>query len=106
MGSDDRAREHLRIDYGAFASTHALSHRTHSPLAAGDARRRPMGEPMAAARVPPTRPLRSTGGPASTRPTPRRRFPAFQVSSSPGRRPRPLPRPPVAPAEAAAGARN
>ena len=45
MGSDDRAREHLRIDYGAFASTHARSHRTHSPLAAEDARRRPMGSP-------------------------------------------------------------
>ena len=62
MGSDDRAREHLRIDYGAFASTHALSHRTHSPLAAEDARRRPMGEPMAAARVRPTRPLRGRRG--------------------------------------------
>ena len=52
MGSDDRAREHLRIDYGAFASTHARSHRTHFPPAARDARRRPMGEPTAAARVP------------------------------------------------------
>ena len=62
MGSDDRAREHLRIDYGAFASTHALSHRTHSPLAAKGARRRPMGEPVAAARVRPTRPLRGRGG--------------------------------------------
>ena len=46
MGSDDRAREHLRIDYGAFASTHALSPRTHPSLAAKDARRRPLGEPM------------------------------------------------------------
>jgi hypothetical protein len=36
--------------------------RTHSPRAAGAARRRPMGEPMAAARVRPTRPLRGRRG--------------------------------------------
>ena len=56
------------------------------PAPAGDARRRPMGEAMAAARVRPTRPLRATAGPR--RPAPRRaaripRVPGFQFARSP-----------------------
>ena len=46
----------------ACASTRALPHRTHFPPAAGDTRGRPMGEPTAAARVRPTRPLRAPAG--------------------------------------------
>ena len=74
-----------------------------------DARRRAMGEAMAAARVRPTRALRATAGPR--RPAPRRaartpRVPGFQFARSPPAPARPLPRPPVAPAEVAAGARN
>jgi len=38
---------------GTFACTRALPHRTHFPLAAGDARRRPIGEPVAAAECAP-----------------------------------------------------
>src|SRR5687768_13121518 len=43
----------------------SLVHVLHYPLAAGDARRRPTAEPMAAARVRPARPLRLRVGPSA-----------------------------------------
>ncbi len=64
----------------AFASTGVGFLLSRIPAPAGDARRRAMGGAMAAARVRPTRPLRSTGGPG--RPAPRRaaRIPSVPVS--------------------------
>ena len=83
----------------AFASTRAGTVGSRVPRGTRDARRRPMVEAMAAARVRPTRALRGNGGPASTRPAPRRadpRVPGFQSVRLPpaSALPRPQSRPP------------
>ena len=92
----------IPVEY-AFASTRAGTLRSRVPRGTRDARRRAMGEAMAAARVRPTRALRRTRGPASTAAAPRRadsqrsRFPVRQVAArarSPARRSRPPRSPP------------
>ena len=78
----------IPVEY-AFASTRAGTLRSRVPRGTRDARRRAMGEAMAAARVRPTRALRATA--ALRRPTPRRgrarshnsSFPVRQVAARP-----------------------